>query len=151
AAPRLEPVRRPASHLADARRRSLAVDDARIGDRPARPARAPCAPAEVDLFEVEKVALVEAADPLEHLTADDERGARDPVAALRPAFGDRVDTDQASRKAELRSGDELGERRGKRVRALLTSAMLVLDRRADDAGGGVRVEVAEERAERAGA
>jgi hypothetical protein len=37
------------------------------------------------------------------------------------------------------------------VRALLARAVLVLDRRADDAGVGVRVEVAEERAERAGA
>src|SRR5205085_10972599 len=108
---RLEPVRGPAPRrFRDPGRGSLVMDDSRVGDIPARPARAARTQAVVDFFEVQEVALVERADAVDDFLANGEARARDPVARVRPVLrrmGHRGEAEEAGGDAELRPEHEL--------------------------------------------
>src|SRR5207249_1212290 len=59
--------------------RLVVMDDDGLGDVPALPAGAAGAVSEVDVVAVEAVALVEAAEVLEHLAAEEEERAEEPI------------------------------------------------------------------------
>src|SRR5207302_2386617 len=77
-----QPLRRPIA-LGDPRTLTRDVHDAALGHVPGREARLPRAKAEIGLFVVKEVVLVEAADRVEYCAANHHRGPRYPIDRLR--------------------------------------------------------------------
>src|SRR4051794_18114899 len=114
--PRVEPVARTALgqplHPRHAGALADEVDDLAVRDVPAGPSRAGGAEAEIRLFVVHEVPVVEQADALDQLRADHHARARDPVyrfGRVRRGRGDDPLAKQLADEPEAQRAFELAE------------------------------------------
>ena len=99
----------------------VVVDRDRLGDVPPLPAGEARAVGEVDLLAVEPVALVEAAELVEQLSAEEEEGAEQPVRECRVG---RVLVEQIVAALPLLRLEQAAERRAADDRARTVGKLL---------------------------